>query len=79
MEISHDAQLLILGAILGGVFSLVAAFVGAHHEDWVKTRRKKRERDESLKYVNEMKSILKDDVVSDVLKIMGTAESTRET
>jgi len=41
MQLSHDAQLLILGAIIDGVFSLLAAFAGAHHEDWVASRREK--------------------------------------
>ena len=67
MQLSHDAQLLILGAIIGGVFSLVAAFAGAHHEDWVASRRKKSEHQEALEFSSEMKEQLKAEVVQEVL------------
>jgi hypothetical protein len=74
MQISHDAQLILLGAIIGGVFSLLAAFAGAHHEDWVDTRRKKLERKEALENASEMKERLKEEVVQEVLKAL---ESTK--
>ena len=70
MQLSHDVQLLILGAIIGGVFSLLAAFAGAHHEDWVESRREKRERKEALELLNEMKEQLKAEVVQEVLAVI---------
>ena len=67
MEISHDVQLLILGAMIGSVFSLLAAFAGAHHEDWIEGRRKKKERAEAFEYSPEMVEKLKKEVVNEVL------------
>lgn len=72
MQLSHDVQLLILGAIIGGVFSLLAAFAGAHHEDWVESRREKRESQEKLASLNEMKEELKAEVVQEVLADLGS-------
>jgi hypothetical protein len=74
MQISHDAQLILLGAIIGGVFSLLAAFAGAHHEDWVDTRRKKLERKKALENASEMKETLREEVIQEVLKAL---ESTK--
>ena len=73
MGISHDAQLILLGAIIGGVFSLLAAFAGAHHEDWVETRREKIERKEALEYASEIKETLKEEVLQEVLKTLESA------
>lgn len=67
MQLSHDVQLIILGAIIGGVFSLLAAFAGAHHEDWVASRREKRESEGALEALSEMKEQLKTEVVQEVL------------
>lgn len=72
MQLSHDVQLLIIGAIIGGVFSLLAAFAGAHHEDWVESRREKRESQEKLASLNEMKEELKAEVVQEVLADLGS-------
>lgn len=72
MQLSHDVQLLIIGAIIGGVFSLLAAFAGAHHEDWVESRREKRESQEKLASLNEMKEDLKAEVVQEVLADLGS-------
>jgi hypothetical protein len=77
MQISHDAQLIILGAIIGGVFSLLAAFAGAHHEDWVDTRRKNIERKEALEYSSEMKEKLREEVIQEVLETMERLESAK--
>ena len=74
MQLSHDVQLLILGAIIGGVFSLIAAFAGAHHEDWVESRREKRESQEKLESLNEMKEQLKAEVVQEVLAELGSSK-----
>jgi hypothetical protein len=74
MQLSHDVQLLILGAIIGGVFSLLAAFAGAHHEDWVESRRDKNERQEELELFNEIKAQLKAEVIQDVLAAIGSAQ-----
>jgi hypothetical protein len=74
MQISHDAQLILLGALIGGVFSLLAAFAGAHHEDWVDTRRKKSEHNEALEYSIEMKETLKEEVIQEVLKSLERAK-----
>lgn len=67
MNLSHDVQLLILGAIIGGIFSLLAAFAGAHHEDWVGARRKQKEDKEILEKINEFKEILKEEITREVL------------
>lgn len=77
MELSHDVQLIILGALIGGVFSLLAAFAGAHHEDWVDARRKKTERKEALEYSSEMKEKLKEEVIQEVLEAMERLESAK--
>ena len=74
MQLSHDVQLLILGAIIGGVFSLLAAFAGAHHEDWVESRRDKKERQEELEFLTEMKARLKAEVVQEVLTAIDSSQ-----
>ena len=70
MQLSHDVQMLILGAIIGGVFSLLAAFAGAHHEDWVDSRSEKKVRLEKIESLEAMKEQLKVEVVQDVLAAM---------
>ena len=42
MQLSHDAQLLLLGAAIALISSLIGIFV----KDWVSVRRKKIEREE---------------------------------
>lgn len=74
MQLSHDVQILILGAIVGGVFSLIAAFAGAHHEDWVASRRETRDRQEELESLSEMKEQLKAEVVQEVLAELGRSK-----
>jgi hypothetical protein len=78
MQLSHDVQLIILGAIIGGVFSLLAAFAGAHHEDWVGVRRTKIERKEALEYSSEMKAIIKEEVIQEVLAAIEIQESVNK-
>ena len=74
MQLSHDVQLLIIGAIIGGVFSLLAAFAGAHHEDWVESRREKRESQEKIEQLGKMKEQLKAEVVQEVLAELGSSK-----
>ena len=78
MQLSHDVQLVILGAIIGGVFSLLAAFAGAHHEDWVASRREKSEPQETLEFSGEMKEQLKAEVVQEVLAAIGRAPDVKD-
>lgn len=74
MQLSHDVQMLIIGAIVGGVFSLLAAFAGAHHEDWVASRRETRGHQEELESLSEMKEQLKAEVVQEVLAELGSSK-----
>lgn len=74
MQLSHDVQILIIGAIIGGVFSLLAAFAGAHHEDWVESRREKRESQEKIEQLGKMKEQLKAEVVQEVLAELGSSK-----
>jgi hypothetical protein len=74
MQLSHDVQMLIIGAIVGGVFSLLAAFAGAHHEDWVASRRETRDHQEELESLSEMKEQLKAEVVQEVLAELGSSK-----
>jgi hypothetical protein len=76
MQLSHDVQLLILGALIGGVFSLLAALAGAHHEDWVGARRKQKEDKETLEKINEMKELMKAEVLQEVLAIIERSENS---
>ena len=77
MQLSHDAQLIILGALIGGIFSLLATFAGAHHEDWVEGRRKNKERKETLEYSSEMKAILKEELIQEVLEAIEKLEHAK--
>ena len=74
MQLSHDVQLLILGAIIGGVFSLIAAFAGAHHEEWIASRRETRDHQEELESISEIKEQIKAEVVQEVLAELGSSK-----
>ena len=66
--LSRDAQLIILGAVLGGVFSLLIAFAGALFKDWLSARRKRIEHKEELMGRSWWKKALYDSIQRDIDK-----------